>query len=456
MTQDKPGVSPNMACREGFWYEQDTLDVTLCAQDLFLATASLAASLVIAVGFVLFGRFAPRRRELREPLIDVNIDAFAINDGPGEDLIDQTPRYPRDRLQYRWVVSWLAFGLYVTMPIVDAVAPSGQSTGGAGLTRLLIGDGSHALGWLVALTILYVGDRRVFLPLRIWFLLEFVVCLVRFRTDVNAVVHGRGESPSESVAVTVMRVAGFVLVTCTAALGLVQRTRSSAWLFDPLSAVESAGREGKTQLRAARPSQESGASLWQCLFVAWLNPLLAAGARMPLQSETLFTLPRAEDADHNAKLAAKEWERQQRECRLSPKGRPSLWSAMFRLTGSLFVPSAVLMLLSLLMRFAIPCACRAPHGLTPGPALSSVWCAMVQLVVAHLPGVHRRRQQRVSRRVWIHACRSSIPGRMPERPASKPLAAAADSRGSSNLGGVELSHLLQVAEALTRRTGRVQ
>ena len=138
-----------MACPDGFWYEEDTLDISLCAQDLFLAPASLAAGVVTAVLFVLASRSATRQRALREPLID----AYAINDASHEDQSDRAT-HQSDRLQCRWLTSWLTFGCFITLPILDATASLitiGHSTRAADLTRRLVGDGSHALGWLPAL-----------------------------------------------------------------------------------------------------------------------------------------------------------------------------------------------------------------------------------------------------------------------------------------------------------------
>lgn len=335
-------------------------DFSLCAQDLLFAGLSLL--------FVLFATPCSLRTRRREPLAAQYVQLMK-SDHELDDVAVTHISEPQDPSMRSCWYRWWILSLLPTLcyAVLLGVAVQRQSAGTTSLadTHLAIGDGAHLLAWLSGLVLLWAHPPpNVSLWLRLWMLLESCVCVVRLRTDITALVNGG--SDSEPMLATVIRVCAGVGVLLATLQSIWQPTRTCNPSFDPMSYFQYnqqeqcyEPKEGAAEVPAEqRVSLEPGCSLWAGLFLSWLNPLLRAGNKVPLENKMLYEMMPADCTAASRQRGREAWARELEAAQAAHRD-PSILRMMVKLEWRLILGSGLLWFGATVLQFASPLLLRA-------------------------------------------------------------------------------------------------
>jgi len=120
-----------------------------------------------------------------------------------------------------------------------------------------------------------------------------------------------------------------------------------------------------------RLSSEAGCSIWEGLFLSWLNPILAAGNKVPLEGRMLYEMMPMDRTRTSADRGREAWEAEL-VAALAGGREPSILRMMVKLEWRLLMGTGLLWLSITVMQFTQPFLLRAllewmedPHTALP-------------------------------------------------------------------------------------------
>ncbi|EOA39482.1 hypothetical protein CARUB_v10008087mg [Capsella rubella] len=184
---------------------------------------------------------------------------------------------------------------------------------------------AQGLAWFVlsflVLHLKYKSSEKLPFLVRLWWLLAFSICLCTMYVDGRRLaIEGWSGCSSHVVAnLAVTPALGFLCFVALRGISGIQVHRSSSDLQEPLLVEEEAA--------CLKVTPYSSAGLVSLITLSWLDPLLSAGSKRPLELKDIPLLAPRDRAKSSYKVLKSNWKRSKSE---NPSKPPSLARAILK------------------------------------------------------------------------------------------------------------------------------
>lgn len=208
---------------------------------------------------------------------------------------------------------------------------------------------AQGLAWFVlsflVLHLKYKPSEKLPFLVRIWWFLAFSICLCTLYVDGRKLaVEGWSGCSSHVVAnLAVTPALGFLCFVAWRGISGIEVRRSSSDLQEPLLAEEEAA--------CLKVTPYSSAGLVSLVTLSWLDPLLSAGSKRPLELKDIPLLAPKDRAKSSYKILKSNWKRSKSE---NPSKPPSLARAILKSFGKEAACNAVFAGLNTLVSYVGP------------------------------------------------------------------------------------------------------
>ncbi|CAN8295697.1 unnamed protein product [Cochlearia groenlandica] len=214
---------------------------------------------------------------------------------------------------------------------------------------VLCSPASEVLAWFVLgfllLHLKYKSSEKLPFLLRIWWFLSFSLCMCTLYVDGRRLaIEGWSGCSSHVVAnLAVTPALGFLCFVALRGVSGIEVRRSSSDLQEPLLVEEEAA--------CLKVTPYSSAGLASLVTLSWLDPLLSAGSKRPLELKDIPLLAPRDRAKSSYKILKSNWKRSKSE---NPSKPPSLARAILKSFGKEAACNAVFAGLNTLVSYVGP------------------------------------------------------------------------------------------------------